>query len=208
MQTAVTVHILQGERPMVSDNTSLGLFNLEGLPPAPRGVPKIEVTFDLDVNGILNVTAKDVATGKSQSICLTGSTRLPENEKQRMMKEAERYAEEDRRRREEAEKLNNADALCYQGERLLADMGERIPANLRGRIEALIGDTREAYTKRDANLAQQRSDKLKIELQEAGKQLYASAAHVTQPGPSTESSQTTESPSGRVVDAEYADVKH
>jgi molecular chaperone DnaK len=208
MQTAVTVHVLQGERPMVANNTSLGLFNLEGLPPAPRGIPKIEVTFDLDANGILNVTAKDMATGRSQSIRITGSTRLPESEKQRMMKDAEHYAEEDRRRREDAEKLNNADAMCYQGERLLADMAERIAAELRSRIEASIRDTRDACTKRDAKLAQERADQLKIVLQEAGKQMYASAAESAQPSPSAEPSATAEEPTGRVVDAEYADVKH
>ena len=117
MQTSVTIHVFQGERPMAADNTSLGEFNLDGLPPAPRGVPKIEVTFDIDSNGILNVSAKDTATGKSQSISITGSTRLSEDEKKRMVREAEQYAEQDKKRREEAEKLNAADATCYQAER-------------------------------------------------------------------------------------------
>lgn len=98
MQTAVTIHVVQGERPMVADNTSLGQFNLEGLIPAPRGVPQIEVTFDIDASGILNVSAQDKATGKSQSIRIAGSTRLPEGEKEHMVREAEKYAEEDTRR--------------------------------------------------------------------------------------------------------------
>ena len=115
MQTSVTIHVFQGERPMAGDNTSLGEFNLDGLPPAPRGVPKIEVTFDIDSNGILNVTARDTATGKCQSISITGSTRLSEEEKERMVEEAERYAEADRKRRDDAEKLNEADAGCYGG---------------------------------------------------------------------------------------------
>ncbi|MES0327898.1 MAG: molecular chaperone DnaK, partial [Gammaproteobacteria bacterium] len=121
MQTAVTIHVFQGERPMSSDNTSLGEFNLEGLVPAPRGIPKVDVTFDIDANGILSVTAKDQATGKSQSITISGSTRLPEDEKERMIKDAEQYAEADKQRREEADKLNEADAVCYQAEKLLAD---------------------------------------------------------------------------------------
>ena len=121
MQTSVTVHVYQGERTMARDNTSLGEFNLEGLPPAPRGVPKIDVTFDIDANGILNVTARDQATGREQSISISGSTRLSEDEKQRMVDEAERYADDDAKRREKAEKLNAADTLCYQAERLLAD---------------------------------------------------------------------------------------
>jgi molecular chaperone DnaK len=128
MQTSVTIHVFQGERPMARDNTSLGEFNLDGLAPAPRGVPKIEVTFDIDASGILDATAKDVATGKAQSIRISGSTRLPEADKQRMIKDAEKYAEEDRRRREQADKLNDADAICYQGERFLADFGEKVVA--------------------------------------------------------------------------------
>ena len=123
MQTSVTVHVFQGERPMAPDNTSLGQFNLDGLPPAPRGVPKIEVTFDIDADGILNVTAKDMASQKSQSIRITGSTRLPEAEKQRMIDQAQQYAEQDKKRREEADKLNAADSICYQAERTLADFG-------------------------------------------------------------------------------------
>ncbi|HSG94293.1 MAG TPA: Hsp70 family protein, partial [Afifellaceae bacterium] len=116
MQTSVTVHVFQGERPMAADNTSLGQFNLDGLPPAPRGVPKIEVAFDIDADGILNVAAKDQASGKSQSIRITGSTRLPEADKERMIRQAEEFAEQDKRRREEAEKLNTADSVCYQAE--------------------------------------------------------------------------------------------
>jgi len=123
LQTAVTVHVFQGERPMAADNASLGQFNLEGLPPAPRGVPKVEVTFDIDADGILNVTAQDQLSKKSQSIRITGSTRLPEAEKQRMIDQAQRYAEEDTKRREVADKLNAADSACYQAERILADWG-------------------------------------------------------------------------------------
>ena len=172
MQTSVTIHVVQGERPMAADNTGLGQFNLDGLPPAPRGIPKIDVTFDIDANGILNVSAKDQATGRTQSIRISGSTRLSTGERDRMIKEAERYAEDDRKRRETVEQLNNADAICYQGEKMLADFGDRLPADMKSRIEAAMRETREAVSKKDAALATERAEKLKKELQEAGKVLY------------------------------------
>jgi molecular chaperone DnaK len=216
MQTAVTIHVLQGERPMAADNTSLGQFNLEGLPPAPRGVPKIEVTFDIDTSGILNVTAKDSATGKSQSIRITASTRLPASEKERMIRDAEKYAEEDRKRRETAEKLNSADAIAYQAERTIADFGDRLAAELRGRIESAMREVRDAVTKRDAELATQRAQSLQTVLQEVGKTLYAQAAPPSSGGPtpkpdvgptSGEAWQMGAGPQARVVDAEYTEAK-
>ncbi len=212
MQTAVTVHVYQGERPMAADNTSLGQFTLEGLPPAPRGVPKIEVTFDLDANGILNVSAKDLATGKSQSIRISGSTRLPEKEKQRMVEEAERYAEEDRKRREDVEKLNNTDALCYQAEKTLAEFGEKLSKKLRDKIESLLKEAREAISKRDAGLAAEKAEALKRELQVAGGTIYAQTAG-GEPQPRPDVGATGEprasgaGPYGRVVDAEYKEKK-
>lgn len=213
MQTAVTIHVFQGERPMASDNTSLGQFNLEGLPPAPRGVPQIDVTFDIDASGILKVSAKDRASGKSQSIRITGSTRLPESDKQRMVEEAERYAEEDRKRREQADKLNAADAICYQAERTLADFGDKIPQDKRSDIENILREAREALGKRDATLATMKAEALKDVLQEVGKALYAQApegAPQPQPevGPETGEARATGSgPGGRVVDAEYKETQ-
>jgi molecular chaperone DnaK len=211
MQTAVTVHVFQGERPMASDNTALGEFTLGGLPPAPRGVPKIEVTFDIDASGILAVAARDLATGKSQSIRITGSTRLPEEDKRRMITEAERHAEADRRRRQEADTLNAADWTCYEGERLLAEHGEKIAAEIRGRIEAALRETREALATRDAALAGARAETLKRVMQEAGVGLYAQAAA---PGPRGGAetpgagARTAGAPGeGRVVDAEYRETK-
>jgi molecular chaperone DnaK len=183
MQTSVTVHVFQGERPMAADNTSLGQFNLDGLPPAPRGVPKIKVAFDIDADGILKVAAKDQASGKSQSIRITGSTRLPEADKERMIRQAEEFAEKDKQRREEAEKLNAADSVCYQAERTLADFGDKIAEDLKARIETALKDAREALAKRDATLAGERAEALKVVLQDAGQALYG--------------------PGGRVVDAEY-----
>jgi molecular chaperone DnaK len=175
-------------------------------------VPKIDVTFDIDADGILNVTAKDTASQKSQSIRITGSTRLPEAEKQRMMDQAQEFAEQDKKRREEAEKLNNADAVCYQAERTLADFGAKLSDDLRRRIESALQETRDAHGKRDADLASQKADALKAVLQEAGRTLYAEAP---QPGPQprpdvgtpTGEARPAESATGgRVVDAEYREA--
>jgi molecular chaperone DnaK len=209
MQTSVTVHVYQGERPMAADNASLGQFNLEGLPPAPRGVPKIDVTFDIDADGILNASAKDTASGRSQSIRITGSTRLPEDEKQRMIKQAEEFAEQDKKRREKAEKLNAADSICYQAEKMLANFGEKLSENLHKRIESALAETREALAERNAELAGQRAETLKSALQEAGQALYAQAPQGgPQPRPDVgaatgEARPTGSGPGGRVVDAEY-----
>jgi molecular chaperone DnaK len=208
MQTSVTIHVVQGERPMAADNTSLGQFNLDGLPPAPRGIPKIDVTFDIDANGILNVSAKDQATGRTQSIRISGSTRLSSGERDRMIKEAERYAEDDRRCRETVEQLNNADAICYQGEKMLADFGDRLPADMKSRIEAAMRETREAVSKKDAALATERAEKLKKELQEAGKVLYWQTKPTAGTGEAeAKPEQPGSPPHGRVVDAEYEEKK-
>jgi molecular chaperone DnaK len=202
MQTSVTIHVYQGERPMSRDNTSLGEFNLDGLVPAPRGVPKIEVTFDLDASGIMDVTAKDTATGKAQSIRISGSTRLPEAEKQRMMKEAEQFAAEDKKRREEIEKLNNADAICYQGERFLADFGAKIDVAQKTFIGNEIHEIKTALSAKNADAAATHADKLKNILQEAGRTIYAQAT------PAAAAAQPAgETPQARVVDAEYAETK-
>jgi molecular chaperone DnaK len=218
MQTTVTIHVFQGERPMSTDNLSLGEFNLDGLAPAPRGVPKIDVTFDIDSNGILNVTAKDTATEKSQSIRITGSTRLSEDQKGRMIKDAERYADEDKKRREEADALNNADAICYQAEKMLADFGDKLTEGLRKQVEDALRETRKAVNERDARLATEKAEALEKVLKEAGVAIYSQ----TQPpgrGPYTETrgtySQTPgggerssgSGPGGRVVDAEYEETK-
>lgn len=209
MQTSVTVHVYQGERPMASDNTSLGQFNLDGLPPAPRGIPKIDVTFDIDASGILNVTAKDMATGKSQSITISGSTRLSDEEKERMIKDAEHYAEEDTKRRAQAEKLNAADATCYQAERMLAEFSDKLTDELRHRIENGMRATREAITKQDAEQAEECAAGLEKDLKEAGVVIYSQTkdagpyAESKVPKGTTDASGT--GAGGRVVDAEYGD---
>lgn len=203
MQTSVTVHVVQGERPMAADNTSLGQFNLDGIVPAPRGIPKIDVTFDIDASGILNVTAQDVATGKSQSIKITASTRLSGADKERMVQEAEKYAEEDKKRKETAEKLNSADAICYEAERLLADYGDKIDAGLRTEIEAKLKEAKEAVEKRDADGAAQRSEGLKEVMKKAGSAIYSQSQGQSQVGTPTSGSTQQNTPYERVVDADY-----
>jgi len=200
MQTSVTVHVYQGERPMATDNTSLGQFNLDGLAPAPRGVPKIEVTFDIDSNGILNAAARDVVTGRSQSIRITGSTRLPEDVKKRMIDEAQRYADEDKKRREDAEALNAADSLCYQTEKTVADFGDKLTDELKNRIESARREVRDAIAKRDARLAKERSAALEKLLKEAGAVIYAQTPEA---GPYKE----VVVPGKKVVDAEYKEAR-
>jgi molecular chaperone DnaK len=218
MQTSVTVHVYQGERPMAADNTSLGEFNLDGLPPAPRGMPKIEVTFDIDSNGILSVTAKDTATAKAQSIRITGSTRLPEDVKKRMVDEAQRYAEQDKKRRDEADKLNAADAVCYQAEKTIADFGAKLSDDMKSRIEAARRETRDELLKKDAALATEKAEELKKVLQEAGAAIYgqaqaaAGATHAPygQPdsgAPSGQAQPAGGEPHGKVVDAEYREAR-
>ena len=217
MQTSVTIHIFQGERAMAADNVSLGEFNLGGIPPAPRGIPKIEVTFDIDANGILNVTARDLATAKSQSIAISGSTRLPEEDKQRMVKEAERYAEEDKKRRADAEKLNDADAACYEAEKMLADFANKLTDEVKKKIEDALRSTREALAKKDAALAAERAENLKKALKEGGTIIYAQTpgAYKTREGPQPPpdvgaaggaARPTGAGPHGRVVDAEYQET--
>ncbi|MGB3615965.1 MAG: Hsp70 family protein, partial [Elainellaceae cyanobacterium] len=145
-QTNVEIHVLQGEREMSSDNKSLGTFRLDGIPPSPRGVPQIEVTFDIDANGILNVRASDKGTGKEQSISITGASTLPQDEVERMVKEAESNASADQERREHIDLKNQADSLAYQTEKQLGELGDKVPAEDKTKLEGLIKDLREAVT--------------------------------------------------------------
>lgn len=212
MQTSVTVHVFQGERPMARDNTSLGEFSLDGLVPAPRGVPKIEVTFDIDASGLLDVTARDTATGKSQSIHISGSTRLPEADKQRMIRDAEKYADADRKRREEAEKLNEADSNCYQAEKLLAEFGEKLTAEMRSGIEAALRETREALGRHEAQLATERAERLRKLVKEAGVVVYAQSGaggvYTERPYQAPDAKATAQGGNGpRVVDADYKESR-
>jgi chaperone protein DnaK len=193
-QTAVDIHILQGEREMAADNMTLGRFRLEGIPPAPRGVPQIEVTFDIDANGILNVSAKDKATGKEQRITITASTNLSKDEVERMVRDAEKYADEDRARRELIELKNKADTLAYESERSLNDLGDKVDSLEKTRIEGIIKDLREAISNEDRS----RIESLTNELQQAMFTLSQNAYQQNANGNSGSSKKDD-----NVVDGEY-----
>ena len=173
-QSAVDIHVLQGEREMARDNRTLGQFRLEGIAPAPRGLPQVEVTFDIDANGILNVTAKDMATGKEQKITISGSTSLDKNDIDRMIRDAEQHASEDKARRELIEARNMADSLAYSVERSIQDLGDRVPAHERARAEALINEIRSAL--KDESTTLERWRQLTSDLQQVSHSL-ASAAY-------------------------------
>jgi len=177
-QTSVEINVLQGERPMAPDNKSLGRFILDGIPPAPRGIPQIEVTFDLDANGILNVTAKDKATGKEQSIKITGSTGLAKDEIEKMTKEAEAHAEEDRKKKEQVESRNQADSAVFAAEKSLKDFGDKVKKENKEKIEAEIKNVKELLGKTDTTKEQfeEASKKLMEELQKVGAQMYQKSA--------------------------------
>ena len=207
-QTNVEIHVLQGEREMAKDNKSLGTFRLDGIPPAPRGVPQIEVVFDIDANGILNVTAKDKGTGKEQSISITGASTLPQNEVERMVNEAESNASVDKERRERIERKNQADSLVYQAEKQLEELGDKVPPSEKNKAQALIKDLKEA-------IAQDDDGKIKTILPELQQALYAIGSSMYQQGvPSNPPGGNDDNgPSGGagggddVIDAEFSDAK-
>src|ERR1700730_82155 len=175
-QPGVEIKVLQGERPMARDNKTLGTFHLDGIPPAPRGVPQVEVTFDIDANGILNVSAKDLGTGKEQKISITGSSGLAKEEVERLRKEAEAHAEEDRKAREAAETRNNADNLAYQSEKQLRELGERLSADQKQALEGAIKNVREKLNGNDADAIKQATDELQNRFQNVSAELYKQAA--------------------------------
>ena len=182
-QTAVDIHVLQGERPMAADNKTLGRFRLDGIPQAPRGLPQIEVTFDIDANGILNVTARDKATGREQKVTITASTNLRDEDIDRMVDEAKKHEAEDRTRKELAEARNTADAMAYQVEKSLGELGDKVPAGDRSKIEGKIQDLRQAINSEDIS----RIKKLTEELQQAShalsQQIYSQQASAPEGGP-------------------------
>jgi len=203
-QTSVTINVLQGERAMASDNVSLGMFNLVGIPPAPRGVPQIEVNFDIDANGILNVSAKDLGTGKEQRITISASTKLSEQEKERMVKEAEQFAEQDKKRKEEAETRNNADSLIYTTEKTKKDLAEKLSKDQDEGLDKALDELRKALAGKDLELIKAKSEALSKILQEVGTAVYQ---QVAQERAKTEQTTTDKPPQGeperKVVDAEY-----
>ncbi|HEY7181836.1 MAG TPA: Hsp70 family protein, partial [Blastocatellia bacterium] len=172
-QTAVDIHVLQGERELARDNRTLGHFRLEGIAPAPRGLPQVEVSFDIDANGILTATARDKATSKEQRITITGSTQLPKEEVERMVADAQSHSEEDRRRREEVDARNQADAAAYQVERQISELGDRAPANERARAEAMINEVREMVKNQSSDV--ERFRQLSGDLQQLASGLQGAA---------------------------------
>lgn len=172
MQTAVTIHVTQGERSMASDNVSLGMFNLVGIPPAPRGIPQIEVTFDIDANGILNVSATDKGSGKKQSISITASTKLSEEEIEKMKKQAEEFAEQDKKKKEEVEKFNAAENLAYTVESTLNDAKDKVDEEKKKEIQGKVKELREAITAKDAAKVDTLTEELSKKIQEIGAQMY------------------------------------
>jgi molecular chaperone DnaK len=175
-QTTVDIHILQGEREFANDNRTLGRFQLAGIPPSPRGIPQIEVAFDIDANGILNVSAKDIATGKQQSIEIKSSSGLSEDEVENMKKDAEGHAEEDKKKREVIDLRNQADQLAYATEKTLKEHGDKVPADTRGKIESAINNLKEATKSEDAESIKKAIENLNNVTQELGKTLYEEAA--------------------------------
>ncbi len=181
-QTSVDVHVLQGERPMAADNMSLGRFRLDGIPPAPRGIPQIEVTFDIDANGILNVTAKDKASGKEQKITITASTNLDKSDIERMVGEAAMNRTADEERKALVEIRNQGDSLAYQAEKLLKDMGDKIAADQRSSVESKVNNLREAIQGEDKNHIQSLMDALQADLQSIGQAAYTQSGEGPQAG--------------------------
>ncbi|MBN2550945.1 MAG: molecular chaperone DnaK [Anaerolineales bacterium] len=204
MQSQVEIHVVQGERPMATDNKSLGRFILDGIPPSPRGVPQIEVTFDIDANGIIKVTAQDKATGRSQHITITASSGLSDSEVERMRKDAELHADEDLRRKELIEARNQADNAAYAAEKVLKDLGEKVPADLKKSVEDGVSKVRQLLSGEDANAIRQATDELNQVLQQVGAAAYqpsGPAAGAPEPEPQGDSG--SESGGEDVVDGEF-----
>ena len=179
-QTAVDIHVLQGERPMATDNVTLGMFRLMGIPPAPRGVPQIEVTFNIDANGIIDVSAKDLGTGKEQKITITATTKLGKNDIDRMIKDAEKFAEEDKSRKQKAELRNRAEQKAYEVPRLLEELGDKVPQDIKEKLTTLAEELKTVIQSDDDSKIKEKLDELEKALLEIGKRVYGSAGK--QPG--------------------------
>jgi molecular chaperone DnaK len=211
-QSSVEVHVLQGERDMAHDNRTLGRFHLDGIPPAPRGVPQIEVSFDIDANGILNVKAKDLGTQREQSVTITASSTLSKDEVERMVKEAEAHSSEDRKKREEVETRNQADQMVYQAEKILKENEDKIPQDLKTEVEGKLGALKEASKGSDSAAIKKAMDDFNESLQKIGQHIYAQAggAGAAGAGQTSDGGQPgadKEAGEGEVVDAEYREVQ-
>jgi molecular chaperone DnaK len=201
-QPNVEIHVLQGEREFAKDNKSLGTFRLDGILPAPRGVPQIEVTFDIDANGILSVNAKDKGTGKEQSITITGASTLPSDEVERMVKESEKNASEDKARREKIDLKNQSESLCYQSEKQLKELGDKVSKDDQTKIQDLIKKLRDAISSEDDNVMKATNEKLQTELMEIGKKIYSQNSDNK-----TTDTPTNNSSNNSVIDADFSETK-
>ena len=201
-QTTVTINVLQGERSMAPDNVSLGTFNLTGIPPAPRGIPQIEVTFDIDANGILNVSAKDLGTNKEAKITITASTKLSEEEKERMIKEAEQFSEQDKKKREEAEIRNDADTLIYTAEKTKKDLKEKLTEDQKTNVDKAVLELKDAIARTDMEVIKTKSENLTKILQEVGTAVYQQAAAEQAKKSAEKQDQKAEKKDKKVVDSE------
>lgn len=209
-QPAVEVHVLQGEREFARDNKSLGNFHLEGIAPAPRGVPQVEVTFDIDANGILNVSARDKATGREQKITITASSGLSKDEVDRMVRDAERFAQEDRARKAEIEQRNRADSVAYQAEKTLKDVGDKISASLRTEVDEKIKDVRSALAGSDVERIRSSADALESAMQRIGQEVYSQSGATAGANPSEQQGGNQQGSSGGgddgTIEGEYREV--
>ena len=205
-QSSVEIVVLQGERPLAKDNRELGKFTLDGIPPAPRGVPQIEVTFDIDANGIINVHAKDRATGKEQKVTITGSTTLDKGEVEKMVKEAEANAAEDENKREEIEAHNHLDGLIYQVEKFMRESGDKVPAELKSEVEGKLPAAKEALESNDTTKMTEAFKDLSESYQKVGSAMYQEAAPAADGAASDGASSNGSAAEGEVVDAEFKEV--
>ena len=206
-QTQVEIHVLQGERPMAANNKSLGKFILDGIPPAPRGIPQIEVTFDINANGILEVTAQDKATGRSQNITITASSGLNDDEVEQMRRDAELHADEDRKRRELIEARNQADNMVYSAEKTLTDLGDKAPADLKTQVEDAAAKVREVKDGEDIEAIKGATNELSQVMQKLGEAAFAQAGQTPPPDPETEGEPPSDDQDdGDVVEGEFKQV--
>jgi molecular chaperone DnaK len=210
-QPSVSIHVLQGERPMAADNMTLGRFELTGIPPAPRGLPQIEVFFDIDANGIVNVGAKDMGTGKEQTIRITASSGMAESDIQRLIKEAEAHADEDKKKQEFIETRNHADTLIYTTEKSLSDLGDKVDSSLRGDIESKVSRLKEVMEGSDPGALRAAMDELSKSSHKLAEQLYAQKSQgggASGEASSASSGSASSSHKGEdVVDADFTEVK-
>ena len=206
-QPSVDIHVLQGERPMAADNSTLGRFQLVGIPPAPRGIPQIEVSFDIDANGIINVSAKDMGTGKEQRITITAPNKLSKEEIDKKVKEAEQHAEEDKKRQEEIEIRNNADSMIYTSEKTLEELGDKVDADKKTKIEELIKELKDVITGQDLDAIKSKTDELTKVVQEVGAAIYQEAQQAQQEAQQAEAQQSQEEEKDKdqdeTIDADY-----